>query len=113
MAVNLSQPLTMAEIARAAGTDRHLLSRTFMEETGMTLKRYLAKRRCEIAAELLRAGGTSVQEVPPTWATQTTTISPRCSRPIREYLPRTIRSNTALPHRPIANGTKVYLIFSN
>lgn len=63
MAVNLSQPLTMAEIARAAGTDRHLLSRTFMEETGMTLKRYLAKRRCEIAAELLRAGGTSVQAV--------------------------------------------------
>lgn len=63
MSVNLSQPLTMAEIARAAGTDRHLLSRTFGEETGMTVKQYLAKRRCEIAAELLRTGGTSVQEV--------------------------------------------------
>lgn len=63
MAVNLSQPLTIGEIARAAGTDRHLLSRTFAEETGMTIKQYLASRRCEIAAELLRTGGTSVQEV--------------------------------------------------
>lgn len=63
MAVNLSQPLTIREIARAAGTDRHLLSRTFAEETGMTMKQYLARRRCEIAAELLRTGGSSVQEV--------------------------------------------------
>lgn len=63
MAVNLSQPLTMAEVARAAGLDRHLLSRSFGEETGMTVKQYLARRRCEIAAELLQIGGTSVQEV--------------------------------------------------
>lgn len=63
IAVNLSQPLTMAEIAKAAGADRHLLSKTFAAETGMTVKRFLAKRRCEIAAELLRTGGASVQEI--------------------------------------------------
>lgn len=61
--VNLSQPLTMAEIAKAAGTDRHLLSKTFVKETGMTVKQFLAKRRCEIAAELLRTGRASVQEI--------------------------------------------------
>lgn len=63
IAVNLSQPLTIAEIAKAAGADRHLLSKTFAAETGMTVKRFLAKRRCEIAAELLRTGGASVQEI--------------------------------------------------
>lgn len=63
MAVNLSQPLTVAEIAEATGVERHLLSKTFVRETGMTVKQYLAKRRCEIAAELLQNRGTSVQEV--------------------------------------------------
>ncbi len=63
IALNLSQPLTVAEIAKAAGTDRHLLSKTFVAETGMTVKQFLAKRRCEIAAELLRTGDASVQEI--------------------------------------------------
>ena len=63
IAANLSQPLTIAEIARAAGTDRHLLTQTFVKETGMTVKRFLAKRRCELAEELLRTGVASVQEV--------------------------------------------------
>ena len=63
MTVNLSQPLTIAQIAKAAGTDRHLLSKTFAAETGMTIKRFIAKRRCEIAQELLRTGTASVQEV--------------------------------------------------
>lgn len=63
IAANLSQPLTVAEIARAAGTDRHLLSKTFAGETGMTVKRFLAKRRCELAQELLRTGVANVQEV--------------------------------------------------
>lgn len=62
MAVNLSQPLTVAEIAAAAGVERHLLTKAFTVETGMTIKQYLAKRRCEIAAELLRSGRASVQE---------------------------------------------------
>ncbi len=63
MAVNLSQPLTVAEIAEAAGVERHLLTKAFAKDVHMTVKQYLAKRRCEIAAELLRDSGTSVQEV--------------------------------------------------
>ena len=62
MAVNLSQPLTVAEIAAAAGVERHLLTKAFAAETGMTIKQYLAKQRCELAAELLRTGRASVQE---------------------------------------------------
>lgn len=61
--INLSQPLTIADISSAAGVDRHLLTRTFKQETGMTIKQYLAKRRCEIAADLLRDNEVSVQEV--------------------------------------------------
>ena len=60
--INLSQSLTVAEIARAAGVERHLLTKLFGQETDMTVKQYLAKRRCEIAAELLRESGISVQE---------------------------------------------------
>ena len=63
MGANLSRQMTAAEIARAAGADRHRLSRAFERETGMTMKRYLAKRRCEIAAELLRGSGASVQDI--------------------------------------------------
>ena len=62
IAANLSQPLTVAVIAKASGTGRHLLSKTFAEETGMTVKRFLAKQRCALAEELLRTGGASVQE---------------------------------------------------
>lgn len=62
IAVNLSQPLTVAEIAEAAGVERHLLTKAFAENVHMTVKQYLAKRRCEIAAELLRDSGTGVQE---------------------------------------------------
>lgn len=63
MGANLSRQLTVAEIVRAAGVDRHRLSKTFVQETGMTLKQYLAQQRCGIAAELLRSSGDSVQDI--------------------------------------------------
>lgn len=42
MSANLSQQMTVAEIAKAAGVDRQHLVKTFGRETGMTIKRYLA-----------------------------------------------------------------------
>lgn len=63
MGANLSRQMTVPEIARAAGVDRHRLTETFGRETGMTVKRYLAGRRCDIAAGLLEDGGASVQEI--------------------------------------------------
>ncbi len=63
MGANLSRQLTVAEIARAAGVDRHRLTKAFGRETGTTVKRYLAQRRCDIAAGLLKDSGASVQDV--------------------------------------------------
>lgn len=63
MTVNLSQPLTVEEIARAAGVDRHCLSKDLIRETGKTVKQYLAMRRCEVAAELLLDSSASIQEI--------------------------------------------------
>lgn len=63
MATNLSKPMTTQEIARAAGMGRPELVRRFRQETGMTVKQYLAKKRCEIAAELLGGSKASVQEI--------------------------------------------------
>lgn len=59
--VNLSKPMTTAEIARAAGVDRHRLTESFGRETGQTIKQYVAARRCEVAAELLQYHEISVQ----------------------------------------------------
>ncbi len=63
MSANLSKPMTIQEISLAAGMGRHELVRRFGQETGMTVKQYLAKKRCEIAAELLCASKASVQEI--------------------------------------------------
>ena len=63
MSTNLSKSMTTQEIARAAGMGKPELVRRFRQETGMTVKQYLAKKRCEIAAELLGSSKTSVQEI--------------------------------------------------
>lgn len=63
MSTNLSKSMTTQEIAHAAGMGKPELVRRFRQETGMTVKQYLAKKRCEIAAELLGSSKASVQEI--------------------------------------------------
>lgn len=60
---NLSRRIPIEEVARAARVNRHQLTGAFAREVGMTIKEYLARRRCEIAAELLTGSGASVQEI--------------------------------------------------
>lgn len=61
--LNLASPLTPAEIAAAAQTDRRRLAAAFARETGLTLKQYIAQKRCEAAADLLRTSDASIQQV--------------------------------------------------
>ena len=61
--VNMSKSMTVAEIARAAGIDRHQLSKDFYRETGRTVKQYLTMQRCEVAADLLLDSRASIQEI--------------------------------------------------
>lgn len=63
MAANLSDPMTIADIARAAGAERHKLTRDFQQEVGMTIKQYLRQTRCGLAADLLADSQASVQEI--------------------------------------------------
>lgn len=63
MNLNLSKLLSISDIAEAAGIDKRYLAKRFGQETGMTMKQYLAKKRCEIAAELLMDRELSVQEI--------------------------------------------------
>ncbi len=63
MELNVSRPMTTEEIARAAGEKKRSLVNRFLQETGMTIKEYLAKTRCAIAAQLLAGSDASIQEI--------------------------------------------------
>ncbi len=63
MELNLSRPVTTEEIALAAGEKKRNFVSRFFQETGMTIKEYLAKKRCAIAVQLLANSEASVQEI--------------------------------------------------
>ena len=63
MELNLSRPMTTEEIAQAAGENKRNFVSRFIRETGMTVKEYLAKLRCGIAAQLLADSEASIQEI--------------------------------------------------
>lgn len=63
MELNVSKPMTTEEIARAAGEKKRSLVNRFLQETGMTMKEYLAKTRCAIAAQLLAGSDATIQEI--------------------------------------------------
>lgn len=58
---NFSQPVTVADMARAAGVDRTYLYSLFKEQTGKTPKEYLTDFRLREACELLARGDISVK----------------------------------------------------
>lgn len=60
---NLSETMSVSEIAGAAGVDRRVLTKKFGRETGQTIKQYLAEKRCGLAAELLKNSGAGVREI--------------------------------------------------
>lgn len=61
--MHLSDPVTISEVAKAAGVNHTQLVKLFGKETGKTVKQYLAEKRCDIAAELLMNSRISVQEI--------------------------------------------------
>lgn len=60
---NLGNPITVDEVSEAAGLSRSHFVKLFGRETGMTIKSYLAAKRCEIAANLLLDSALSIQEI--------------------------------------------------
>jgi AraC-like DNA-binding protein len=61
--INLAQSVTSYELADLAGISQDYFVKRFCQETGMTVKQYIAKRRCEIATELLTNSQTTIQEI--------------------------------------------------
>lgn len=60
---NLDRPVSVAELAAAAGLSESHLHRLFLQETGTTPHRHLVATRLERARELLRTSPLSVKEV--------------------------------------------------
>ena len=58
-----AQNPTVAQIAETVGYNAAYLGRAFDQETGMSIREYLAKVRTEKAAALLRAGGKTAEEI--------------------------------------------------
>lgn len=85
MEVNLSKAMTTAEVAREAGLGQKCFAGRFRRETGMTVKEYLARRRCDIAAQLLVDSRASIQEV-----------AAYVGYPDNNYFSKVFRSNTGL-----------------
>ena len=61
--LNLSLPLRVEQISKAAGVGPDRLGHLFKLETGATLTAYIAARRCAQAAELLLTTSLTVQEI--------------------------------------------------
>jgi AraC family transcriptional regulator len=59
---NLDRPLHLKELSKAIGCSPFYLSRTFSQETGTTIPKFLRQLRIERAAELLRSGEFNVTE---------------------------------------------------
>ncbi len=59
---DLESPPGLSEIAREAGCSPHYLSRTFSQETGTTISRFLRDARLDAAAAILRRGKSNVTE---------------------------------------------------
>lgn len=63
MSLNMSRQITVNELAEVSGLTRSYFVKMFGEETGMTVKQYLAGKRCEVAAGLLLDSRLSVQQI--------------------------------------------------
>lgn len=61
--LHLGKPLTLADIANAAGVVPNYLPHTFKAETEMTVMQYVAKKRCEIAAKLITTTTLPIAEI--------------------------------------------------
>jgi len=61
--LHLGEQLTLSDIAKAAGLAPNYLSHAFKNETGDTVTQYIAKKRCQIAEDLLWTTDLSISEV--------------------------------------------------
>lgn len=61
--LHLGNPLPLEEIAKAANITPNYLSHAFKRETGSSVLRYIAEKRCEKAAELLHSSTLTVQDI--------------------------------------------------
>ena len=61
--LHLSQEILLSRLAEESGVSESSLSRQFKKETGHTFGQYLAKKRCEKAATLLKGTSLQIQEI--------------------------------------------------
>jgi AraC-like DNA-binding protein len=62
LSAHLGESVSLVELGRRVGCSPFYLSRTFTQETGMTISRWLRQARLERAAELLRSRACNVTE---------------------------------------------------
>ena len=61
--LHLSSEITIEDLSKAANTSASHLSKIFKKETGQTMVSYIARKRCERAADSLRNTSNDIQEI--------------------------------------------------
>lgn len=85
---HLHEPLSVEQLAAAAGLSRHHFTRRFAEATGLPPVRYLREARCDAAANLLAATDLAVRAV-----------AERCGFESSNYFCRVFRATTGMSPR--------------
>lgn len=60
---NLEKDISLKEVAKNYGMSPSTLSKLFKKEVGITLSQYIAKKRCEQAATLLKETDAQIQDI--------------------------------------------------
>ena len=99
---NLARPLTVPELARAAGVSHNHLTRLFRAETGMTVVECIRRRRMAMAQHLLTYSTLSIPAVAATVGiTDLQAFNKLCRRELGAS-PRAVRAGSGKPHsRPV------------
>ena len=61
--LNLSKEISLSALAEENGVSESYLSKKFKKETGITFGNYIAKKRCEKAALMLKETALQIQEI--------------------------------------------------
>ena len=95
---NLSQPLTVADIARDCNMSVRHVARVFREGSGVSLGEFVARSRIAMAKELLQKDNARIKEISWRCGFSSTSSFSAAFRSATGQTPKAFRSSSLRPH---------------